>query len=500
MHTKFHHFDFNLIFFLFWINFTIPPNIDKLVLAAETPNIRASATEIENALKSGNLLQVSQYLDSADRINRHYEWGFPLCIAVTYQQVGVVDYLLENGGETDTYSLLEKLGVEEPWNYLTPLELAVKSNNLEIIGLLVKKGAKPDYKVMDLVMDRDSLTIMKVFIENGVKVDYSHIYHAKTQNNLDLLQYLIINTEDPFGPSGVARDAIIGVKNIETAKLLIKLGADVHVKGEDNTIALHHIFQLYDEINQQKNQNALELKKASNLDVAKLLVSMGLDVNATDRWGNTPLHFDWGAADTPTNLEIVAYFLESGAAVNAANEEGDTPLHAMANHCNLNLAKLLLREGAEVNAKNKKSDSPLHATAFRGDSGIEVAKLLLANGADINASNQSGWTPLDVALENVLPGMADFLKKQGAKSNAEEDFYVHQSFFDKHVELFNGIIIYGTLSLFFLSGCFAVYGIARLIFAKKEERSKYSLIIVLSIIGFIVFYSFLKMIGEALAI
>ena len=73
-------------------------------------------------------------------------------------------------------------------------------------------------------MDRDSLTIMKVFIENGVKVDYSHIYHAKTQNNLDLLQYLIINTKDPFGPSGVARDAIIGVKNIETAKLLVELG------------------------------------------------------------------------------------------------------------------------------------------------------------------------------------------------------------------------------------------------------------------------------------
>jgi len=160
MQTKFQYFDFNLIFFLFWLNFAIPPNIDKLVLTAETPNIRASATEIENALKLGNLLQVSQHLDSADRINRHYEWGFPLCIAVTYQQVGVVDYLLENSGETDTYSLLEKLGVEEPWNYLTPLELAVKSNNLEIIELLINKNTKPDYKVMDLVMDRDSLTII----------------------------------------------------------------------------------------------------------------------------------------------------------------------------------------------------------------------------------------------------------------------------------------------------------------------------------------------------
>ena len=88
--------------------------------------------------------------------------------------------------------------------------------------------------------------------------------------------------------------------------------------------------------------------------------------------------------------------------------------------------------------------------------------------------------------------MDEFLVTQGAKSNADEDFYEPRSFFEKNPHFEEGLAIYGSLGLFVLVGCFGVYGAARLMFAKEEHRLKYLLMIVLSIIGCIVFYSFLK--------
>ncbi len=95
--------------------------------------------------------------------------------------------------------------------------------------------------------------------------------------------------------------------------------------------------------------------------------------------------------------------------------------------------------------------------------------------------------------------MDEFLVTQGAKSNADEHFYEPRSFFEKNPYFEEGLAIYGSLGLFVIVGCFGVYGAARLMFAKEEQRGKYLLMIVLSIIGCIVFYSFFKMIAEGLA-
>ena len=175
-------------------------------------------------------------------------------------------------------------------------------------------------------------------------------------------------------------------------------------------------------------------------------------------------------------------------------------LHAMIGYNHFNQVELLLQQGANVNTQDINSNSPLHNAAWHGEDGIELAKLLISNGADINASNGRGWTPLDVVLEHEgSPKMDEFLITQGAKSNADEDFYEPRSFFEKNPHFEEGLAIYGSLGLFVLVGCFGVYGAARLMFAKEEHRLKYFLMFVLSIIGCIVFYSFLKMMAEGLA-
>ena len=438
MHTKLYHLNIHLILFLCSLIFAIPLSFETQVHAADNSVAKASSKAIESALKAGNVADVSQYLDTSAKINKYYGFGWPLGLAVKHQHLDLVNYLLEKGGDPN------KSGSP------TPLERAVELENREIISLLLEKEAK----------------VRKHAIRKAIE-----------KKNLDVLENLIAHSEEPFGPKGPARTALISIPNLQTANFLIKLGADINAVSESGQSALHFI---------------------SDIEVAKLLVDMGLNANARTEQGNNPLHCYY--EDTPSNLDILAYLIKSGADVNAANDDGETPLHAMIRYNHVNQVELLLMEGANVHTKDMQSDYPLHSAAWHGEDGIKLAKLLISNGADINASNGRGWTPLDVVLEHgKSPKMGEFLVTQGAKSNADEQFYEPLSFFERNPHFEEGLAIYGSLGLFLLSGCFGVYAVARLMFAKEEHRLKYFLMIVSSVFGALVFYSFLKMIGEALA-
>ncbi|MGC8638706.1 MAG: ankyrin repeat domain-containing protein [Isosphaeraceae bacterium] len=82
-----------------------------------------------------------------------------------------------------------------------------------------------------------------------------------------------------------------------------------------------------------------------DLAQVKRLIAEGLDVNAFDELGNTPLH--WAAMKE--HLEVAAFLIEAGADVNAHDEAqiGNTPLAEIAGNCSLAMARLLVDAGAD---------------------------------------------------------------------------------------------------------------------------------------------------------
>jgi len=125
----------------------------------------------------------------------------------------------------------------------------------------------------------------------------------------------------------------------------------------------------------------------------------GVDVNAKDKGGETPLNM---AANKETADLLRKHGGKHGTFIGAV-AGGD-----------IDAVKMFLDAGTDVNEKVQHGWTPLHETAVFGHA--EVAELLIANGADVNAWD--GYeTPLDVSDDESET--ADLLRKHGGKTGEE---------------------------------------------------------------------------------
>ena len=127
------------------------------------------------------------------------------------------------------------------------------------------------------------------------------------------------------------------------------------------------------------------------------------------------------------NIEVVKQYIAAGVDVNAKNKRGMTPLHYAAMKGREEIIKLLINGNADINAKTAKRATPLHYAAGSGHK--EVVELLIAEGADVNAKEKRAGspTPLDAAkfvgqsyspqLKAALKETADLLRKHGGKTS-----------------------------------------------------------------------------------
>src|SRR5215471_2543085 len=116
------------------------------------------------------------------------------------------------------------------------------------------------------------------------------------------------------------------------------------------------------------------------LDIMKLLLDKGADINAKNKRNSTPLH--WAIHDEAK----VRLLITRGADINAKQIEGRSPLYQAASLANgASVVKLLLEKGADPNVATLIGMTPLMAAAVRGD--IDVMRTLLDKGANVNAKN-----------------------------------------------------------------------------------------------------------------
>ncbi|KAK8923327.1 Ankyrin repeat domain-containing protein 17 [Metarhizium anisopliae] len=154
-----------------------------------------------------------------------------------------------------------------------------------------------------------------------------------------------------------------------------------------------------------------------NQHIVQLLLENGAHVAVMDSWHNTPLH----NAASKGHEDIVKLLLEKGADIESGDINGRTPLFIAVLRGNEAVAKLLLEKGANIEAKTTMSHTPLLIAALGGHEA--VVKLLLEKGADIEARDQWNNTPLFNAISERDEAVVKLLLEKGADANAIHEVY-----------------------------------------------------------------------------
>ena len=153
-----------------------------------------------------------------------------------------------------------------------------------------------------------------------------------------------------------------------------------------------------------------------NLDLAKLLVDKGADINVLSPIFGTALH----RAVFMGHDQIAEYLLDKGAQTTAQNSTG-TVLHTAAIRGNLEAAKLLIDKGADVNTVNQNGEIPLfYALSTGSDRPSDLPLLLLEKGSNPNATNKEGVSVLMLAVKMGMADVADALLQKGADKAIRE--------------------------------------------------------------------------------
>lgn len=173
-------------------------------------------------------------------------------------------------------------------------------------------------------------------------------------------------------------------------------------------------------------------------EVAALL-DRGLDVNSTDRDGNTLLML----AARYGHRDVAAFLLSRKADINRRNGYGDNALLMASLKGDLPVVKMLVEARAELNPPGW---APLHYAAFGGvapvvtyligkgankdsvapnghtalmlavrDGRIDAARALLFEDVDVNFRTSAGETALGIAQKREKAEMVELLRRAGAR-------------------------------------------------------------------------------------
>ena len=328
---------------------------------------------LSKASESGNL-EIVQYLlktgkNSQETLN---DALWELCDARPKPDtLKIAQRLLDSGAQVNSHA---------GFYNTTPLHGAAENGPLELVKLLVSKGAKVNAVDKEFSMplakavQADNLEIAQFLLEQGAD---KTINHADTE----------------------FQTAIFKARSAKMAQLLIANGANVSDRDKKGlSVLLHAVVRHLD------------------FDLLKVLLQNGADINAQDKSGTTALLW---AAQHPYERDdknCVQFLLENGAKANVANNQGETPLLVAEE---LDVLQALLTHGADVNAQNEDGQTALIYVAKMNAPVGEKAKWLLEHGADVNIRDKEGKTALGyvttVRSSWYSKEWVEILKQYGAK-------------------------------------------------------------------------------------
>lgn len=391
---------------LHWAAYHDAPSVARqLVEAGANANAtnRYGVAPLSLACQNGDRELVELLLSAGADPNASLPGGeTALMTAARTGQLGPVELLVARGAAVNAQEQYKQ----------TALMWAAAEGHAEVVNALVDAGADVNARLPS------GFTALFFAVREG----HSAVTKRMLEAGCDVNQVMRTQQASRF-VRGTLRvtPLLLAVENghFELAAELLAAGANPNAQPAGYS-ALHAMSWVRKPIRGDGDPSPQGSGSLNSLDMVRLLVAAGGDVDARLRRGNSELGRFTYDGSTPfllaaqaSDLPLMKLLVELGADPELANTDGTTPLLAAAGVGALGdgdesagtdeeaiaAVRLLLEIGANIDAVDHNGETALHGAAYQ--SRADVAKLLCASGAKVdvwNHENRAGWTPLVIAL------------------------------------------------------------------------------------------------------
>ncbi|MBA3954124.1 ankyrin repeat domain-containing protein [Candidatus Dependentiae bacterium] len=424
--------------------------------------------QLFDAVKSGNcplvqeLLTTQELSDNGMQVDiRNKKNHTLLYVAAKNGHVDLVQLLLAksahiDGGEgTKVY---DECDIYE-YDYLTPLHAAARKGHLAIVTLLLNAGANVNaligiqnndpsqddtgwtalheaaqnghLDVIRLLLVKGAVHIDRVTEYSEYSADDTPLHLAAHKGHGEVVQFLLDNGADLTAQNGMKKTPLqLAFENNQAAIVDLLIN---HHASDVNNKGIHHWAHIHG------------AAVNGNVKLIEFLLAKGLEINAQDGEGHTPLSYamhsgsqlginillSYGASIPQgllsnstlkkaqdnkikllqaTRFKTIAQLLSTGAyafpVIQMQVDKKRRKLFKAIENNNVQAVTKLLKEGFTLNACDKEGNSLLHK-AIESKS-LQVINLLLSLGAHIyiDKPNKQGFTPLQLLVSKGLLAFA----------------------------------------------------------------------------------------------
>ncbi len=268
------------VFFLAIIWFVIECVLFFVMIEYE----RKPMPPLHRAVRDGDIVEVERLIDEGARINEVFSQIFrgsrntPLSYAVFRGKVEIVKLLIEKGADI---------------NKDCPLYFAVQYHDMEIVNILLEAGALPDgpkrrvhgLRPMEYAAREGDIEMINILLEHNATINDDIAIEAAQSGDVETIKRFLKEGISFTEDVRVAWNATDG--SLEFVLFLETIGVDFI---EDDYIMVQAV-------------------RGENLPVVKYLINKGANINAEDPGGNTLL----GIARNRNYEEMIDLLVEHGA-------------------------------------------------------------------------------------------------------------------------------------------------------------------------------------------